>query len=151
MRDPSQVDGFVRHAERLVAVDIKQEANIVMEMSRVPAVGGNPVDVHIKDPVGDWSDAFNAGFLAGLAERDIQYVRIAVGVTAKLKPKSDFPMMGQQDMRAGRIDDPSRTGDVSFLERSFKAIRVRLHKREDSPASFLLDVVARFMCSELFE
>ena len=151
MRSPSQVDGLVGHAKRVVAVDAEQGANIVVKMSGLTAMGGDPVDVYVKDPIGDRSNALDAGFLSGLAECHVQDVRIAVGVTAKLKPEPKLPVVCQQDMRAGRIDDPAGAGDVSFPERSFKTVGMRLHKRKDPLTSFLFDVVARFVRSKLVE
>jgi hypothetical protein len=151
LTDPGQVEGLVRHTERVVAVGAQQEANIVMKMSGYLAMGGDPVDIQVKDLLVDRSDALEAGLLSGLAKCDAQYVRIAVGVTAKLKPESELAVMGQQNMGAGRIDHPPRAGDVSFLQRSLKAVGMRLHKREDLLASFLLFLAARFMRSEFLE
>ena len=83
----------------------EHETDIVMEVGRVGAVGGDLVDVEIEGALGGYDKALDAGLLEGLAAGDTENVFIAIAVAAELEPAVEFAMVMKEDAGAVEVDN----------------------------------------------
>jgi hypothetical protein len=73
----------------------------------------------------------NAGFLAGLAQRNFLNPTLPVGMAAQLQPAAQLAMMRQQTPPPIVRHNPGRTGNVARPAAPLEAIAMRLDERTD--------------------
>jgi len=111
---PTQFMGFVVAGNGYGVVDFHEEADVQVLMLRLAPVGGDAMDIDIEDIREQQVDPFRRQgcLLTTLLECHPQYVLIAVGVSARLKPLTELAVEHQQDRGATGVDDPGGTRNV---------------------------------------
>ena len=92
--------------------------------------GGDFVNVDVKDRFAHQTDmrGINAGFFSGFFQRHPNDIVVAVGVAAGLEPLVKFSVVQYERQGSIRINDPSRPGDVTWRQVTFKAIRMLFYE-----------------------
>src|SRR5690606_36897204 len=95
-RNPGEVVGLFGDNELVLAHDAEEETNIVMVVAGNLLPRRDAVDIEIEDLLADCDNIGESGLLKALPTSHGENVRIAVGMTSRLKPDVQFPMMGKQ-------------------------------------------------------
>ena len=80
-------------------------------LGRLPL--GNLVDVEVEKACLQEPEPAEAGLFHRLTERSCPPVLPFIGMASELNPPVEFGVVGQQDPRTARIDDPGARGDVA--------------------------------------
>jgi len=86
--------------ERLAGVDLEEKSNVVVVMGRLAAPRRDLMHIDVKDSARDEPRRRTADFFGDLARSDGADIRIAIAVSARLKPEIELPVMHQENLGA---------------------------------------------------
>lgn len=145
--EPAQRERLVARAKCLAAARDEQDAHVVMLVRGLRAERGNGMDVdveqHVAARVGDELEVLHPRFLARLAKRTRDDVRVAIRVAAELKPAAELPVVREQEPLAVLARDPRRRSDVSRQAAALEARARLLDERASAKRAGLVGMARR--------